>query len=117
MITGFGRPGAGPAHRRGSRAADGPADRVQLCASHADKHHIMGTVADVAFRGRGYEHAIDIPGHGRLTSVFSDTRTERGEHVGLRLDPLGCHLLSAAPEGAVRPSKLVTVSHLGSDHA
>ena len=77
---------------------------VQLCASHADKHHITGTVADVAFRGRGYEHAIDIPGHGRLTSVFSDTRAERGEHVGLRLDPRGCHLFSAGPEAAARPA-------------
>lgn len=63
-----------------------------------------GTVADVAFRGRGYEHAIDIPGHGRLTSVFSDTRAERGEHVGLRLDPRGCHLFSAGPEEAAQPS-------------
>ena len=77
---------------------------VELCASHADEHHIAGTVADVAFRGRGYEHAIDIPGHGRLTSVFSDTRAERGEHVGLRLDPRGCHLFSAGPEGAARPA-------------
>jgi iron(III) transport system ATP-binding protein len=76
---------------------------VELCASHADEHHIAGTVADVAFRGRGYEHAIDIPGHGRLTSVFSDTRAERGERVGLRLDPRGCHLFSAGPEGAARP--------------
>jgi ABC-type Fe3+/spermidine/putrescine transport system ATPase subunit len=76
---------------------------VQLCASHAGDHHIAGTVADVAFRGRGYEHAIDIPGHGRLTSVFSGTRAERGEHVGLRLDPRGCHLFSAGPDGAARP--------------
>ena len=76
---------------------------VQLCASQADEHHIAGTVADVAFRGRGYEHAIDIPGHGRLTSVFSDTRAERGEHVGLRLDPRGCHLFSAGPGEAARP--------------
>lgn len=77
---------------------------VELCASHADEHHIKGTVADVAFRGRGYEHAIDIPGHGRLTSVFSGTRAERGEHVGLRLDPRGCHLFSAGPEEAAQPS-------------
>ena len=72
---------------------------VQLCASHTGEHHLTGTVADVAFRGRGYEHAIDIPGHGRLTSVFSDTRADRGEHVGLRLDPRGCHLFSAGPGG------------------
>jgi hypothetical protein len=35
---------------------------VELCASHAAGHHIAGTVADVAFRGRAYEHAIDTPG-------------------------------------------------------
>jgi iron(III) transport system ATP-binding protein len=49
----------------------------------------------VAFRGRGYEHAIDIPGHGRLTGVFAATRAERGETVGLRLEPAGCHVFSA----------------------
>jgi hypothetical protein len=63
------------------------------------EHHLTGTVADVALRGRGNEQAIDIPGHGRLTSVFSDTRAARGEHVGLRLDPRGCHLLSARARG------------------
>jgi hypothetical protein len=35
---------------------------VQLCASHTGEHHVTDTAADVAFRGRGYEHAIDIPG-------------------------------------------------------
>ncbi len=44
---------------------------VQLCPSGTGEHHVIGTVADVAFRGRGYEHAVDIPGHARLTSVFS----------------------------------------------
>jgi ABC-type Fe3+/spermidine/putrescine transport system ATPase subunit len=77
---------------------------VQLCASHTGEHHVTGTVADVAFRGRGYEHAIDVPGHGRLTSVFSDTRAERGEHVGLRLDPRGCHLFSAGPGAPAVPA-------------
>jgi iron(III) transport system ATP-binding protein len=80
---------------------------VQLCPSHADDHHLAGTVADVAFRGRGYEHAIDIPGHGRLTGVFADTRAERGEHVGLRLDPRGCHLFNAGPE---EPARLASAS-------
>jgi hypothetical protein len=46
---------------------------------------------------------IDIPGHGRLTSLFSDTRAERGEHVGLRLDPRGYHLFSAGPGEAAQP--------------
>ncbi|MDX6332723.1 MAG: iron(III) transport system ATP-binding protein [Streptosporangiaceae bacterium] len=77
---------------------------VQLVASDTGEHHVTGTVADVAFRGRGYEHAIDIPGHGRLTSVFSDTRAARGEHVGLRLDPRGCHLFSAGPAVQAPPA-------------
>ena len=81
----------------------GPAG-VELCASHAAEHHLAGTGADVAFRGRGYEHAIGIPGRGRLTSVFSDIRAERGEHVGLRLDPRGYHVFSAGPPRG-RPSR------------
>ena len=48
--------------------------------------------------------AIDIPGHGRLTSVFSDTRADRGEHVGLRLDPRGCQLFSAGPAAPAPPA-------------
>ncbi len=77
---------------------------VQLVVSHTGEHHVTGTVADVAFRGRGYEHAIDIPGHGRLTSVFSDIRADRGANVGLRLDPRGCHLFSAGPAAPAPPA-------------
>jgi len=54
----------------------------------------------VAFRGRGYELAIDLPGHGRLTGVFARHRAVRGEEVGLRLEPDGCHLFSAGPAGS-----------------
>jgi iron(III) transport system ATP-binding protein len=68
---------------------------VQLVGAHNGDHHLAGTVADVAFRGRGYEHAIDITGHGRLTGVFATVRAERGETVGLRLDPAGCHVFAA----------------------
>jgi hypothetical protein len=50
----------------------------------------------MAFRGRGYEHAIDIPGHGRLTGVFAETRAARGETVGLRLEASGRLLFAAA---------------------
>ncbi len=64
------------------------------------ERHLAGRVADVAFRGRGYELAIDIPGHGRLTGVFARHRAVRGEEVGLRLDPDGCHLFAAEPADA-----------------
>jgi iron(III) transport system ATP-binding protein len=71
---------------------------VVLCANGSGRpgtsqpHHLSGRVADVAFRGRGYEHAIDINGTTRLTGVFARARAARGETVGLRLDPAGCHV-------------------------
>jgi iron(III) transport system ATP-binding protein len=61
--------------------------------------HLTGRVTDVAFRGRGYEHAIDLPGLGLLTGVFAPHRAERGQHVGLRLDPDGCHLFPGSGAG------------------
>jgi iron(III) transport system ATP-binding protein len=75
---------------------------VQLSPLDSGEHQLTGTVADVAFRGRGYELAIDLPGHGRLTGVFGRHRFTRGETVGLRLDPGGCHLFAPGP--AEKPS-------------
>ncbi len=83
---------------------------VRLCASHTGEHHLAGTVADVAFRGRGYEHAVDIPGHGRLTGVFSEARAARGDPVGLRLDSGGCHLFAATPDSAATPAARVAAA-------
>ena len=82
---------------------------LTLVGLHAGEHHLAGTVADVAFRGRGYEHAIDLPGYGRLTGVFAPVRASRGETVGLRLEPSGCHLFPApgpetAPGGSSAPA-------------
>jgi iron(III) transport system ATP-binding protein len=71
---------------------------VHLCPPSATQngtghngHHLTGRVTDVAFRGRGYEHAIDIDGRTRLTGVLAETRVPRGEQVGLRLDVTACH--------------------------
>jgi iron(III) transport system ATP-binding protein len=68
---------------------------IYLLHSAAEVPHLSGRIADVAFRGRGYEYAIDIPGLGRLTGVFARHRAERGDSVGMRLDPEGCHLFPA----------------------
>jgi iron(III) transport system ATP-binding protein len=79
---------------------------VSLAHAEADERHLTGRVADVAFRGRGYEYAIDLPGLGRLTGVFARHRASRGDEVGLRLDPEGCHLFAddaATPADAGAP--------------
>lgn len=89
---------------------------VRLCPPDDDDRHLTGIVADVAFRGRGYEHAIDLPEHGRLTGVFSATRAVRGSVAGLRFDPAGCHLFappdSPAPASAAaeEPARSASVS-------
>jgi ABC-type Fe3+/spermidine/putrescine transport system ATPase subunit len=98
---------AGPALRPGDAAllAIRPTG-VFLAHTEADERHLTGRVADVAFRGRGYEYAIDLPGLGRLTGVFARHRASRGDEVGLRLDPEGCHLFPAGlatPAGAAAP--------------
>jgi iron(III) transport system ATP-binding protein len=72
---------------------------VMLLRSGDETPHLSGTVADVAFRGRGYEYAIDLTGLGRLTGVFARHRADRGDSVGLRLDPEGCHLFPAEAAG------------------
>jgi iron(III) transport system ATP-binding protein len=68
---------------------------VTLSTDEPDGHHLTGRVTDVAFRGRGYEHAIDVNGTTRLTGVFARVRVARGETVSLRLNPAGCHLFPA----------------------
>ncbi|HVB43927.1 MAG TPA: ABC transporter ATP-binding protein [Streptosporangiaceae bacterium] len=70
---------------------------IRICASDNGEHHLTGTVSDVAFRGRGYEHAVDVTGHGRLTGILADTRAARGETVGLVLEPDGCLLYPVPP--------------------
>ncbi len=70
-------------------------------------------MADVAFRGRGYEHAIDIAGHGRLTGVFAPVRADRGETVGLALDPAGCYVFAAGAQTSTEPADAPDTAPLG----
>ena len=72
---------------------------VRLASLTDGSPHLTGRVADVAFRGRGYEYAIDVPGLGRLAGVFARDRATRGDEVGLRLEPGGCHLFPAGDSG------------------
>jgi iron(III) transport system ATP-binding protein len=77
---------------------------VFLAHGESDERHLTGVVADVAFRGRGYEYAIDLPGLGRLTGVFARHRASRGDEVGVRLDPEGCHLFHDSGDADGSPS-------------
>jgi iron(III) transport system ATP-binding protein len=70
---------------------------VHLSPASGNGHHLTGRVTDVAFRGRGYEHAIDIDGSTRLTGILAETRVPPGEQVGVRLDPTACHAFPAHP--------------------
>ncbi|MHB8246808.1 MAG: ABC transporter ATP-binding protein [Acidimicrobiales bacterium] len=63
---------------------------VHLASPEGEDHHLLGTVRDVAFRGRGYEHVVELAEGDRITGIFSDLRARRGEHVGLRLEASGC---------------------------
>jgi iron(III) transport system ATP-binding protein len=50
---------------------------------------IQGTIVDVAYRGRGYEHVVECA-YGRLTSVFDVRPWTRGTHCAIVIDPDGC---------------------------
>ncbi|KJF16059.1 ABC transporter ATP-binding protein [Acidithrix ferrooxidans] len=63
---------------------------IRLIANASGAGELPGRVVDVAFRGRGYDHVIDL-GHGRrLLGVFSEDRWERNEIVGVRIPPEAC---------------------------
>ncbi|WP_171041275.1 ABC transporter ATP-binding protein [Sinomonas susongensis] len=55
-----------------------------------DRADMPAVVTDVAYRGRGYEHAVRTEA-GILTGLHASTRFERGTTLGLRLSPDGCH--------------------------
>jgi iron(III) transport system ATP-binding protein len=80
---------------KGQVGMNDPAQSGPAYRSSPATPHLTGTVVDVAFRGRGYEHAVDIPGHGRLAGVPGSGRADRGRRVGLRLEAAGCHLFPA----------------------
>ena len=58
-----------------------------------EEAQFMADVRDVAFCGRGYEHALAGEGSLLFTRVFSEKRWERGLPVGVQLSPEGCLVL------------------------
>jgi iron(III) transport system ATP-binding protein len=63
---------------------------VEVCGVEDPRCHAIGSVADVAFRGHGYELVIQLRGGEQIRSVRANVRSPLGERVGLHFDPTGC---------------------------
>lgn len=60
-------------------------------------HTLTGTVIDVAYRGRGYDHVFSFP-VGNLAGVFDRRRWARGSELSVALDPDGCVAYPRPPD-------------------
>lgn len=99
---------------RGSRVGPGGllmlrSSSLTLCSPDLESCQLVGTVTDVAFRGRGYEHAVLIENGVQLSGVFSRTRGVRGERVGLVVDSHGAQLFDAPNVEGLHPSLETTM--------
>jgi len=65
------------------------ATRILSPGAVAPYGSLPGTVADVAYRGRGYDHVVDCAA-GPLAAVFDPNPHPRGTEVEIALDPDGC---------------------------
>jgi iron(III) transport system ATP-binding protein len=53
------------------------------------ENRISSVITDVAYRGRGYEHAIESK-YGALTGVFDSVSHPRGGRISVSIDPDRC---------------------------
>lgn len=65
------------------------ATRILPAGAVAPHGSLPGTVTDVAYRGRGYDHVMTCP-VGTLTAVFDQQPRPRGTSLEIALDPDGC---------------------------
>ena len=86
--------------------SDPPADRT---GAPSEAGTVVGTVADVAYRGRGYDHVVVCP-EGTLSAVHSQLPHARGERVHVRLDPDGCLAYNTASSTVGDSPNLTAVS-------
>jgi iron(III) transport system ATP-binding protein len=73
-------------------------------AGDAEPELIPATIADVAYRGRGYDHVVDCR-YGRLTSVYDPRPWTRGTDCLIRIDPGGCMAFPAESPQSVSNSR------------
>jgi iron(III) transport system ATP-binding protein len=62
---------------------------------------LPGRVTDIAYRGHGYDHLVELADGTRLAGVFASARRPRGETVRVVLDPDGCFAYPVAGSDAV----------------
>jgi iron(III) transport system ATP-binding protein len=62
---------------------------------------IVGRITDAAFRGRGYDHAVELPWGDRLVGVHDERRWSRGDSVCLSIDPEASFFF---PDGQSEPA-------------
>ncbi len=60
---------------------------------------VRGQIRDVAFNGRGYEHAISVGDDVVISKVFAHSRFERGAEVAVSFDPSSCFVMESEQEG------------------
>jgi iron(III) transport system ATP-binding protein len=92
-ITARQAPGPRAPLRRGVLAIRPTA--VRLCDPSSEAAHLVGVVADTAFRGRHYELVVELAARHRLAGVHAERRVPRGTPVGLQLDISGCAVFPA----------------------
>ena len=73
-------------------------EALQILAEPRPAGCLPGVVYDCAFRGRGYEHAVELAGGERLTKIHAGGRIPRGTPVALRVDADGCFAFAEGPE-------------------
>ncbi len=61
---------------------------------------IRARIADVAFRGRGYDHAAVLPDGTRLVGIHDERPWARGDDVAVSFDRGGCFFFAAEADGA-----------------
>ncbi|HEY5104819.1 MAG TPA: ABC transporter ATP-binding protein [Acidimicrobiales bacterium] len=66
----------------------------------APTHHegVCGVIRDVAFKGHGYDHVVDVGNGYSLTKIYSSTKFDRGENVKVGFDSKSCFVMDSSRE-------------------
>jgi ABC-type Fe3+/spermidine/putrescine transport system ATPase subunit len=65
---------------------------------------LLSRVQEVAYRGHGYDHLVELADGTRLAGVFAEQRRQRGEEFRVQLDPGGCFAYPVDASISVTPS-------------